>query len=366
MTTPSSGRAGTRSGKDMALFIFVTATTNVRHRSGRSLTRLGRLTARGVLLVMSACSGGVLDAGVDHPHGLLPVDERSPIVLLNDNVYDNWQGEYALLLAGAAGPAVAGIVISASGYWPDLDANIAGWAALVAAARSSGMQDIPDPVSSNGPPLTMPTDGDVDATVPNRSEGAQQILALSASVGPTSKPLAIVTGGRLTDVADAYLMDHSVTNRVIVISSLGKLSSSGAAMGPPNGELDPWADAIVATHFRYIQVSAYYDQTADVPSSRVPDLPANAFGAWIAAKQSGIKTTTGVQDQVGVIALGIPDFVSEVSRVLPGSGTPASSKAGPSLVADQSGGDWLVTRSAGGPATARFWQILLDPKTFGP
>ena len=35
------------------------------------------------------------------------------------------------------------------------------------------------------------------------------------------RPLVVVTGSRLTDVADAYLMDPTVADRVVVVSALG-------------------------------------------------------------------------------------------------------------------------------------------------
>ena len=46
-------------------------------------------------------------------------------------------------------------------------------------------------------------------------------------------------------------------------------------MGIPNGEMDPWADTIVAGRFRYVQVSAFYDQLTDVTGgpTRVSHLP---------------------------------------------------------------------------------------------
>ena len=75
---------------------------------------------------MAAC-GGKLDAGWDEPKGMLPVDDRNPIVLCNDGYYDNWQGEYAMLLSSTGGPPLAGIVVNDSGPWPELDDNIAGW-----------------------------------------------------------------------------------------------------------------------------------------------------------------------------------------------------------------------------------------------
>ena len=78
------------------------------------------------------------DLGSTVPRGPLPIDERNPIVLANDGAYDNWQGEYAILLANSGGPSLAGIIVNTSPNWSDIDANIAGWRELVAAARSSG------------------------------------------------------------------------------------------------------------------------------------------------------------------------------------------------------------------------------------
>jgi hypothetical protein len=86
---------------------------------------------------MAAC-GGKLDAGWDEPKGMLPVDDRNPIVLCNDGYYDNWQGEYAMLLSSTGGPRLAGIVISDSWPWPELDENMAGWRQMVDAAREGG------------------------------------------------------------------------------------------------------------------------------------------------------------------------------------------------------------------------------------
>src|SRR4029079_17856767 len=137
-------------------------------------------------------------------------------------------------------------------------------------------------------PRVRPAGCPIDAPLPNRSEGARLIVDTSARLSLPYRPLVLVTGGRLTDVADPYLIDPKVTDRVVVVSSLGKTSASGGAMAAPNGEMDPWADAIVTARFRFVQVSAFYDQLADVPTARLSELPANALGAWIAAKQPKI------------------------------------------------------------------------------
>ena len=300
------------------------------------------------------------------PHGLLPVDERNPILLANDGAYDNWQGEYAVLLANAGGPKLAGIIVNTSGPWPDLDTNMAGWRGLVTAATASGLRDIPDPQSSTGPPLTRPSSGQIKDTTPNRSEGAHTIVDLSASLSLPYRPLVVVTGGRLTDVADAYLLDPTVTERVVVVSSIGSTTTTGGAMGNPNGEMDPWADAIVAAEFRFVQVSAFYDQTTDVPTSQLAELPANAFGDWIAAKQSSIFTIAQAADQVGVLAVGVSTFVTAVENVSSAGLNAAGATTGPDLVTATPGPLLLVTQSDGAEATKRFWKLLTDPKTYSP
>jgi hypothetical protein len=135
-------------------------------------------------------------------------------------------------------------------------------------------------------------------------------------------------------------------------------------MGIPNGEMDPWAASIVAARFRYVQVSAFYDQLSDVPASRVPYLPANALGNWIAAKQPKIWSTPVAADQVAVAALCLPQFAVAIERVASDGATAAGATVGPDLATHPNGPAWLVTGSVGAIATGRFWDLLLDPMTF--
>ena len=184
----------------------------------------------------------------------------TPSYLLNDGFHDNWQGEYAILLANAGGPALAGIVVNDSPPWPDIDTNLSGWKQMVQAARDSGLQNIPEPIASVGAKLVRPSDGNVDLTQPNGSAGASLIVDISRQLARPYRPVVVVTGGRLTDVADAYLGDPTLPDRIVVVSALGSTNSGGGEMGVPNGEMDTWADVVVARKLRYIQVSAYYDQ----------------------------------------------------------------------------------------------------------
>jgi hypothetical protein len=341
---------------------------DVPKASRPSRLALGRARdARAVTLTVALAAAGcteTFDAGATKPHGLLPVDERNPVVMLNDSSYDNWHGEYAVLLANGGGPRLAGIIVGTSPNATDIGANVADWRKMVAAARASGLANIPDPIESIGAPLKRPADGDIAATVGNRSAGALFIVEESARSSRPYRPLVVQAGGRLTDVADAYLIDPTVVDRVVVVASLGTLSPSGAVMDPPNGEMDPWADSIVTSRFRYVQISAFYDQLTDVPAARLSELPANALGAWIATKQPGIWEVAEASDQVGIAAVGIPGFVTSVVHASAAAPVAAGATTGPALTTDPEGPLWLVTGVAGQIATARFWELLRDPATF--
>jgi hypothetical protein len=288
------------------------------------------------------------------------------VIVANDSATDNWTGEYAILLANSGGPPLAGIIVNPSPYWPDLAVNVDGWNQLIEAARASGLRNIPDATGSAGVPLVRPADGAIEHTTPNMSDGAKLILDLSARLSSPLRPLVVVTGSRLTDVADAYVMDPTVADRVVVVSALGGEASGGSVMGWPNGELDAWADWIVGQRFRYIQVNGYYEQLGDVPSAKVADLPGNAFGAWMAAKVDGkIYQIAMSSDQIGVLAVGVPTFATAVGRAVVDTSAAFVATTGPPLRAQAGGSAWVVPSCDSAIAADRLWTMLRDPRTFG-
>lgn len=311
-----------------------------------------------------ACGGGTLDAGHDLPHGLLPVDERNPVLIDNDGWSDNWMGEYAALLANNGGPALTGIIVNKTAYWVDGAANTSGWKRMVAAARTSGLKGIPDVTLSAGGPLDRPADGNIDSTVPNDASGARLIVELSHKFAVPKRPLVVVCGSGLTNVADAYLIDHSVVDRVVVVAALGTVMMGNGRMAGPNGELDAWADWIVTQRFTYVQVSSYYNQQNDVTAAQIPDLPQRPLGAWMADKVDGIFMNPAAADQVAVLAVGRPNFVTAVQRMSPDTSGAFDSSLGPPLKPDPNGNSWVVTQIAAPLASSQLWQMLLNPRTF--
>jgi hypothetical protein len=143
-------------------------------------------------LAAAGC-GGTLDAGRDAPHNpWLPVDERNPVILINDGWSDNWSGEYAVLLANKHGPPLAGIIINADKFWKTLSDNVAGWTNLVMAARMSGLSGIPEVTPSAATPLVKPSDGQIDSTTPNGSAGAHVIVDLSRQLAVPFRPVVLI------------------------------------------------------------------------------------------------------------------------------------------------------------------------------
>ena len=320
--------------------------------------------ATAALLLSVACTE-TLDAGSNRPR-LLPVDQTNPVILYQDDWSGDWLGEYAVLLARSGGPRLAGIIVNASKIWGDLNINTSGWNDLVNAATASGLENVPSVTSSAGAALTMPANGQIDSTTANNSRGAQTIRDLSSQLSQPNLPVVVVSGTSLTDVADAYLIDHTVVDRVVVVAALGGYTAPNASMNAPNGDMDPWADWIVAQKFRYIQVSAYYDQTGDVTTTDLPSLPKNPLGDRFATKQPNIIAVPQAADQVALLAIGLPGFAVAAVQVSPDTSGGFDATQGPPLVPDPNGRDWVVTQIAAPVAKSSLWQLLLDPHTFGP
>jgi hypothetical protein len=317
------------------------------------------------LQTAAGCDGN-LDAGRNVPTGPLSLGVHSPVILDNDSWSDNWAGEDAVLLANSNAMTLAGIIVNASKYWPDMALNLAGWTRLVEIARTSGLRNIPDVTVGASTTLKVPADKKIDNTVPLRTAGAQLIVDLSQRLYLPGQPLLVITGSQLTNLADAYLIDPTVVDRVIVVSSLGLHMDPKTVMTGPNGDLDPWADWIVAQRFRYIQIAVRYDQAADVTETDRPSLPKNGFGAWMAQKLPRLSTNNAAADQLAVLAAVLPKFVTEVKRSAPDTSAGFNSPPGqgPPLLPSSTGDAWVVTQVEASMARKHLWEMLRN--TFDP
>jgi len=318
----------------------------------------------GATLLGGGC-GGTLDAGHDGQRGMLPVDARNPIIISQDDWSGDWLGELAVLFASTGKLTVAGVVVNATRYWPDLAANTMGWTNLMTAAAASGLKNLPPITAGTGMPLVPPSDGQIDSTMRNNSAGAQKIVELSRKFSQPFRPVVIVSGTSLTEVADAYLIDPTITERVVVVAALGAYRAPNGELGRPNGDLDPWADWIVAQRYRFIHVGTYYDQTTDVTADKVASLPMNQLGTFIAKKQPKILPDASAADQVALLSVALSDFVAGAVMASPDISAGFDGMSGPTLVPDDKGDDYIVTKIKGFLADPVLWLSLTDPHIFG-
>jgi hypothetical protein len=336
----------------------------MRRRDDLVAVRLA--VAAALALVPVAGCDGTLDAGRNE-QGLLPIDKHNPVIIANDASSDNWAGEFAILMAQTGLLTLVGVVVDASSYWPDQTKNATGWTNLVTAARAGNLKGVPDVTLGANAQLTVPADQNIDNTTALGTAGGKLIVNLSRELGLAGQPLVVVTGAQLTDLADAYLLDHGVVDRVTVVSSLGSMSSPKALMTGPNGDLDPWADYIVAQKFHYIQDTVLYDQAGDVTTDDFANLPANPFGDWMKAKQPNLSTLNTATDQVAVLAVGLPTFVTAAARYAPDPtfqfGSPQGQ--GPPLVPSNTGNAQVVTQVDDAMVRAQLWKMMQTPGIFG-
>jgi hypothetical protein len=144
----------------------------------------------------------------------------------------------------------------------------------------------------------------------------------------------------------------------VVVASLGSSDETGTRTEDPNGARDSWATVIVTERLPYVQVNGYYDQLLDVPEERVPELPSNAFGAWMAEKRSKILDKLVACDQVSLLASALPWFSLAVKKLRRDPDDPAR------LVEDPQGPLWHVERCDADRARDELWSLLTDPSTF--
>ena len=96
---------------------------------------------------------------------------------------------------------------------------------IIEKARRSGMKNIPNATAGAGTTLTKPASGLIEETVPIDTPGSRLIVQEAKKANPQT-PLVIVTGGGLTTVADAYLLDHSIADNIVVASLMGTFSAN--------------------------------------------------------------------------------------------------------------------------------------------
>ena len=271
-------------------------------------------------------------------------DSTNPVIYDNDSHSDVYTDEYICALASAGSINLRGIIttspenecVNIETY--ELDA--AGREAIIKMARASGMHNIPDAVRGPSKPVVKPASGKVEDTAPLYTDGAALIVSEAKKATP-EKPLVLLMGGPLTVLADAYAMNHSITDRVVAVW----IGGENADTLDYNALMDRWAVYVVASKFELVQFPVSL-QSPQTPPSLLMKLPASVLRQYMLEKRLPHvnKMPYGVQadaDSHPVVSLMNKDFILETRRMSL-DGWANSSKGSVPVYKDDAQGDILV------------------------
>jgi hypothetical protein len=129
------------------------------------------------------------------------------------------------------------------------------WGAMIrTAAIKDGFANVP-PIYPGAPlgrtfDQRIPSSHQIEDTAPFKTPAGYKIVA-EAIKCTARNPLIVIVGGRATCIADAYLINPAIADKVIVAEYLDHLGSDGHLPGY-NIKQDMWAANIVLKNFRVI------------------------------------------------------------------------------------------------------------------
>ena len=194
----------------------------------------------------------------------LPVKKGSRVIYDNDDHRDVYTDEYLLALNSMGYMKVKAIITTYSDWeYPQF---VEGRQMLMGLARQSGLRRLPKLFDGTNQRLVMPPDHRMEATVPLPIDGSRYLVEVAKKCS-RANPLFIIAGGQLTSIANAWLLDPSIADKVVVMGVFG------AEKLTYNAGLDKWAWAIVLAKFRVVAIpddgGSAYAKSPKVPKARI-------------------------------------------------------------------------------------------------
>jgi hypothetical protein len=183
-------------------------------------------------------------------------------------------------------------------------------------------------------------------TTPGGSIGAQRIVSRANQVyaADPNRPLVVIAGGPLTTVAEAYLLDNSIENKVIVVWLGGAINGSNGY----NNWADGWAHYITLQKFILVQFPEIFvgPQISEAQLSQLsPNL--EPLRQWMIDKYHPTSTLPPPNghdaDAPPAISLMRNDYVTGLKRVSFDRFVQTSGHQVPVTRDDPSGTDFVIT-----------------------
>ncbi len=261
-------------------------------------------------LVTSADAVAVKYGQTDDGLQIDGLGKDNPLVYDNDWWFDTPDKNYLWAKASLGQANLRGNIVTRDmwdwqkGYLYKLQQGMDDAAKSIGIARRSGLKNIPDPVPGCDSVFERPVSGKIEDTKVVPSKGSELIVA-EARRATAGKPLIVFVGGPLNTVANAYLLDPSIAERMVVFMT---------DLRGYNGK-DAWANYIVATRCKLINYGAHiwWPQRPEppvMPLERFAELPQNEMTAdlYRIAKWFWDRSTKAEPDRDDGFADGAPIF----------------------------------------------------------
>lgn len=181
------------------------------------------------------------------------VNTECPVIYDNDWWKDVPDAAYLWVKASLGQVNLRGNIVTRDmwnwdkGYQFKLDEGLKEAESLLDLARKSGVKNVPDPVRGANEILLKPKSGKIEDTKWTRTAGSELIVKEARRADP-KKPLLVFVGGPCTTVANAYLSDPTIADRMIVFQVDG---------GAYNGK-DTWSWEIVQQRCLFVNWAKGY------------------------------------------------------------------------------------------------------------
>ncbi len=331
-------------------------------------------------------AGGMVNQSVTvavFPASAVPFDQTNPVIYDNDGGLESgFTDEYIMALASAGVISLRGIISTGTNgeqppYVPRTENDIIFERVdLVAKARRSGLRNIPD--VSPGPGVSMtarrPASGIIEGTPPYGSKGGWLIVNEARKATP-AKPLVVVMGGQGSALADAYLLDPSIADKVVAAWLVGSRRTSNGLLDAYeyNAYVDSWATYIIFERMRVVVFPVDSDIYASTPKSRLSELPNTEIRQLMIENRWPRSATTysepyGDWDGLGAIGITRPEFVYSTKQVSFSHWEPdrwGGANQIPVWKEDPNGRTMVVWGANTAIATQEWWLRMKDPAAWG-
>jgi hypothetical protein len=345
---------------------------------------MGVATSAVLAMIGDAPSGKLAESPLN-----LSIESRQPVIYDNDGVVESgYNDQYIMALASAGRINLRGMITTGSygeeartppfSPYPE-DALVAERQWIIDVARRSGMRNIPNAIA--GPTVSFdsrkPASGIIEHTMPIGSP-AGWLIVREARAASRQRPLVVVMGGQATAVADAYLLDPSIADKMLVLWGAGNKRKDGDLDGAEfNMTVDAWAGYIASQRLPLVlfPYSPDGDGTNDpkpyTPKSRLWELPDTelrqvTIDAYF-DRGGYIDDFPYAFDSDPIVALTRGDYVLQTKRMAVDHWVyePTMKKWIPYLT-ERSDGLQVVWTASQAIATEEWWAWMKNPAAWGP